>query len=387
MGNAPTIPPSSGPIPPSPPSGGSSSHAEGGQVKGHQIHTASGSQFSDELVSDLFINLKSSVSKAEQVIKDYKFCDVNPKQASRELAKLVGGARQALEERHKKKSPAIAKRLFGTIEKINRGCVGDEKEKKNPFHNLRAAKLIKKVAEGKGNIFDFIQELATMVMPKSHEYVLESAWLSLFGEQRHVILAGTTFTSRSFKALLRALKQSENLVSLSLSACKILHKGKERIMGDREAEVISQNLFSHPTLKKLQFSYQSIGDKGAISLGKLFQSLHYLNITANQITDSAITIFSSYLSHHDATLLELTLEMNKVSDEGATALSAALHTNNSLHILSLWGNELSYFGAKAFIDTLDRKNTILRRLNLGENLLSNEEKDKIFVLGDYRLVI
>ncbi len=357
-----------------------------GSLGSYQITSAQREKIPEELVTEVFNDLEAEEPlKAEQTVREFKATSKNPKDCTREIVSLIATTRAIVRKGQIDRPLPTQKKLLDAIKKVEL----DWKSKKQQTHSffiLRGAKLLKKAASLTGDISTFVKELAVANLPESQNYILESAWDLLFGEIKHLLLAGTIFLPRPYQALLRALQNNSNLKSLSLSACKIKHEAHEEKMGDIEAEALTKALEQHPSIERLYFSYHNIGEHGAASLARLANKLLCLNLKGNGISDNGGKTIAAVLANPDALLQELYLEMNQIGDQGAVTFGHSLKTNRDLQLLVLWGNEIEDEGSRALRESVLKGRVSFRRLDMGNNRLSEEELQSLQRLQDPRIV-
>lgn len=107
---------------------------------------------------------------------------------------------------------------------------------------------------------------------------------------------------------------------------------------------LSTFLSYHP-LQELSLQGNKITDQGASFLGESLRSnetLKILCLSNNQIGDQGIAQLAEAL-RHNKTLQQLDLEMNRIGDEGVIHLAEALRSNRTLKQLDLKRQESSSF--------------------------------------------
>ncbi|CAL1586753.1 unnamed protein product [Knipowitschia caucasica] len=136
-------------------------------------------------------------------------------------------------------------------------------------------------------------------------------------------------TQKDCETLAQAVKSCNSL--------KVLHLYQSSV-GDAQCRLLVKHLLDHPSLTKLDFSFNVIGDRGARAVAKLLtrSKLISLNLYFNQIQDHGAKALAHALSH-GSTLEELNLGINRVGDEGAQAIVSALRNNSCLKTLNLSG--------------------------------------------------
>lgn len=201
--------------------------------------------------------------------------------------------------------------------------------------------------------------------------------------------------STPFEVLGEALSESTRMEILILNENKIRHtsyiKFWEFLMGNKSIKKISVMKteisdktceFIGPylsnkwcTLIDLDLSRNLITDVGLITLMSnliVSSSLLYLNLASNSIRDKGIVKLVEYLVKPKCTLLELSLQGNKINNEGMEILAGFLAKNKSLKMLDLGKNEFSDHGFEPFAAEI-AKNTCLTLLDISRNKEINDE--------------
>jgi Ran GTPase-activating protein (RanGAP) involved in mRNA processing and transport len=112
----------------------------------------------------------------------------------------------------------------------------------------------------------------------------------------------------------------------------------------RGAAILAPVLKNNTTVKKLNLSNSRMGDAGLRALLPVLQSnktLQTLEIANCNITSTALEEMCKVLANSNNTLREINLANNKICNKGAKALSNALLSNYSLHLINLELNEVS----------------------------------------------
>lgn len=169
-------------------------------------------------------------------------------------------------------------------------------------------------------------------------------------------------------------KQDCNTLAVALKSCKTLKVLwlRQSLVDDDQCRLLVKDLLDHPSLTELNFSYNSIGDRGARAIGKLLDrsKLQTLDLLCNTISDHGAKAIAHALSTN-STLLSLNLQLNSVSDEGGQAIAQALLENSTLQHLHLGANKLTAQTAISLSEVLVHNNT-LKSINLVCNKLGAE---------------
>ena len=123
-------------------------------------------------------------------------------------------------------------------------------------------------------------------------------------------------------------------------------------------------------LNSLDASHQCIDDYGVTVITTFCDKLKILNLSSNKISDDGALAISDYIKSHTS-LLELNLSMNTIYDDGARGIAEAIQVNTVLQKLDLSTNEISDDGAAAISDNL-KTNTLLQTLNMSGNYITSE---------------
>ncbi|KAG0051211.1 hypothetical protein BGZ83_003996 [Gryganskiella cystojenkinii] len=154
--------------------------------------------------------------------------------------------------------------------------------------------------------------------------------------------------------------------------CKLYVDMHPRLFGEKELQVLSEELKTDSILTTLNMQGNSISDNGARTLAKALKTnmtLTTLNLQGNSINDSGAQALAKALKTN-ITLTALNLQGNSINDNGAQALATALKTNRALTTLDLWENSISDNGAQALAEAL-MANSTLTSLNLCKNSVGN----------------
>ncbi|XP_055015772.1 LOW QUALITY PROTEIN: uncharacterized protein LOC129410857, partial [Boleophthalmus pectinirostris] len=159
-------------------------------------------------------------------------------------------------------------------------------------------------------------------------------------------------TQRDCETLAQAVKSCKTL--------KVLHL-YHSMVDDTQCRLLVEHLLDHPSLTKLDLSFNCIEDRGARAIGKLLtqSKLKTLKLYNTMIRDHGAKAIAHGLSTN-TTLEELNLSLNRVGDEGGEAIATALVNNSSLKTLDLGGNEVGELTAIALSKVLIQNPTLTR---------------------------
>lgn len=147
-------------------------------------------------------------------------------------------------------------------------------------------------------------------------------------------------------------------------------------IGDQGAIVIAEGLKHHESLEELNLSYNGITKRGAIAIAdalKHNKPLVKLDLTGNEIGDEGAKALANVL----ATLTDVSLSRNAITDDGAIACASALSADGCcLEQLRLASNDIAVTGAAALASSL-RSNKILKTLDLRFNELLGVDGRKL----------
>uniref|UniRef100_A0AAR2ISE7 Uncharacterized protein n=1 Tax=Pygocentrus nattereri TaxID=42514 RepID=A0AAR2ISE7_PYGNA len=140
---------------------------------------------------------------------------------------------------------------------------------------------------------------------------------------------------------------------------------------------------SQSTLEKLQMNKCSITEEGCAALSSALCSnpshLIELDLSENQLGDSGVKKICSLLRKSNCKLSKLNLSFCNVTEGGYTALSSALKSNSSSHLveLDLRGNDPGHRGVKMLTDLVDDPNSKLKTLRLLNSSTAEEFCDSL----------
>ncbi|XP_065138262.1 NLR family CARD domain-containing protein 3-like [Paramisgurnus dabryanus] len=195
--------------------------------------------------------------------------------------------------------------------------------------------------------------------------------LPVICECRIVQLSQCNITAESCVPLTSALRSNP-------SHLRDLHLSDNKKLKDSGVKLIC-NVLKNPDCKLeiLKLSHCNITVEGCAALSSALTSnpshLRHLNLTNNDLGDSAMEHLSAFLEHPNCKLEELWLSDCKITDEGCVALSSALTSNPShLRDLSLSNNNLGDLGVKLLSAVLENPQCKLEILKLNACNITNE---------------
>ncbi|KAJ0026645.1 hypothetical protein NQD34_017645, partial [Periophthalmus magnuspinnatus] len=163
------------------------------------------------------------------------------------------------------------------------------------------------------------------------------------------------------KEMFRMTQKDCETLSQAVKSCKtlkVLHLYQSRV-DDTQCRLLVKHLLDHPSLTKLDLSFNYIEDRGARAISKLLtrSKLKTLTLYCTAIRDHGAKAFAHSLSTN-TTLEELNLSLNLVGDEGGQAIATALLSNSSLKTLNLGGTEVGEQTAIALSNVLIHNHTL-----------------------------
>eukprot|EP00937_MAST-01D_sp_MAST-1D-sp2_P006374 g6374.t1 len=200
---------------------------------------------------------------------------------------------------------------------------------------------------------------------------------------------------------LRVMQLSRNAVSdasaaaiASALACPTVALEELRLDTNRLSDAgccaIARALCGNSRLRVLSLDHNSVGDEGAEQLGRALlhnHQLRELHLASNFVTDHGARFLAESLAkphgHFESgvqvhALSVLDLGDNKLLDDGAMALAAALRKNRSLTELGLRSNKIKADACHQLADAL-RENCTLTDLDLDLNQVTTHDAIRIFV--------
>ncbi|XP_033107597.1 leucine-rich repeat-containing protein 34-like isoform X2 [Anneissia japonica] len=138
------------------------------------------------------------------------------------------------------------------------------------------------------------------------------------------------------------LKVNNALQELHLQKCDIKDFGAERLV---------DNLIENIGLKYLDLSCNRITRDGALAISKLLKRntpLEILDLGFNRIEDDGAVSISEALIDLNRTLKTLVITSNNIRAPGLVAIARSMHTNDCLQSVFIWGNHLEEPACVAF---------------------------------------
>ena len=189
-------------------------------------------------------------------------------------------------------------------------------------------------------------------------------------------LENNLITDKIVEVLLKGLKGSTQLESLSLSRNKL---------GDLGVEVVCSWVKKNPKvpIKHLNLSDNDIGYEGGRIVAEYFRdptfSLTSLNLKINFLNNQVFEIMlKNFAETKKSTLRSLNLGSNLIRDNHFESLKTFFGANQSLEELLLDGNEISFEDEQATVlQAMLAKNQVLKKFSLKFNKLKPEVAAKL----------
>ncbi|XP_071944428.1 leucine-rich repeat-containing protein 34-like isoform X2 [Antedon mediterranea] len=143
------------------------------------------------------------------------------------------------------------------------------------------------------------------------------------------------------------LKVNSDLCELHLQKCDIKDFGAERLV---DALVLNIGL------KYLDLSCNRITRDGALAISKLLKRntpLEVLDLGFNRIEDDGAVYISEALTQLNRTLKTLVITSNNIQGAGLVAIAKSMHSNPSLESVFIWGNKLEEPACVAFSELIE----------------------------------
>ena len=147
----------------------------------------------------------------------------------------------------------------------------------------------------------------------------------------------------------------------------------ENRLGDEGTEILSDGLIHNCSVRKLDLRSNGIETDGCRALSSVVKECNMLTslcLAMNEIGDIGVSKLAEGLKDKNCQLEDLDLSDNRISEDGAVALSDMLLENSRLQSLNLSFNSIGGNGASSIANVLDR-NITLRRLCLRRNNIDN----------------
>ena len=149
--------------------------------------------------------------------------------------------------------------------------------------------------------------------------------------------------------LAKMLQANTSLVRLNLAKHKVRDDG---------ARMLAQMLSQNDTLEELDLRCNEVGIAGGEALAALLMqpgcAVRTLNLASNRLHDDGALAVGAAL-RRNTTLAGLDLSKNGIADDGLVAIATGMETNDSLVELRLWGNDFGQPSAAMFHSLADRR--------------------------------
>lgn len=181
-------------------------------------------------------------------------------------------------------------------------------------------------------------------------------------------LQGNNIKSEGAQYLAEALKECTNLQMLNLNLNKIKTNG---------AMMVTELLFTHDKLLSLNLGNNKIDHDGIIGILSVLNSSNFtleeLNIEnpVYKTICQSVAIHFGKMFQNNVGLQKLSIKKHLLRDDGCHILMEHLLENNTLKVLDLNANEISFKGCEAIAKYLKGENCSLESLHLANNKCSD----------------
>ena len=144
------------------------------------------------------------------------------------------------------------------------------------------------------------------------------------------------------------------------------------VIDDDAACLISFGLYNNATIRELDLSSNLITDKGIFFICDCFRrscSLHTLILTNNLISYKGAKMISEIIVNK--AIQKFDISQNNIRDKGAEAISECLKTNNTLQELNLSDNRITSEGARKVAEAI-KVNKSLIKLDVSQNAMCDD---------------
>ena len=145
-------------------------------------------------------------------------------------------------------------------------------------------------------------------------------------------------------------------------------------LNDDTVFLITCGLYNNTTVKKLDLSCNNITDDGALAISNCLKSramLREVNLSNNNINEEGAEAIAKALEGNDS-LEKLDMMGNNICDVGAKAFGSCLKINCTLCEINLSGNAIQNRGAQGIAQALIKDNSTLQKLDISDNLLTDD---------------
>jgi Ran GTPase-activating protein (RanGAP) involved in mRNA processing and transport len=150
--------------------------------------------------------------------------------------------------------------------------------------------------------------------------------------------------------------QLAKMLQVNTTLCR-LNLAKHKVRDDG-ARMLAQNLSQNSTLEELDLRCNEVGIAGGEALAALLMqpgcALRTMNLASNRVNDDGALALGAALRRNKA-LAALDLSKNGICDDGLVAIATGMETNDSLVDLRLWGNDFGQPSATMFHSLADRR--------------------------------
>ena len=198
-----------------------------------------------------------------------------------------------------------------------------------------------------------------MNLDLNHVIISSSGLVALFeaalhsGVMKSLDVDGMDLDEIALTALATLMKRSKSITEYYLQS---IGNGKNAV------GVICDALVDNDVLELLFLESSDIGLDGARILGRFLKACKskvfaYLSLSMNRLGDEGVTALVDGLKNN-ASLRTLNLVRCGISDDGAVALASLLENGSPLETLYLFGNDIKETGMRALVNALERNHNV-----------------------------
>ncbi|CAF1548789.1 unnamed protein product [Adineta steineri] len=150
----------------------------------------------------------------------------------------------------------------------------------------------------------------------------------------------------------------------------------EHQLTDEDMKIISKEILIRKQCKQLVLRSNRITSVGVSILAQTLHnnnSLNYLDLSSNQVSDDGVHFLSIILSMNNNILKKLDLGKNGITDNGMKHLAQMIKTNKILTQLDLCSNEITDEGIRLLADAIENSNSTIELLWLTSNTLITDK--------------
>ncbi len=165
-------------------------------------------------------------------------------------------------------------------------------------------------------------------------------------------------------------KQLEEMIAQS-NLCSEMNLSRQQLI-DRDIDIVVKQAITERRCKSLLMRANKITSVGVSILAASLNNnstLEILSLRDNSVSDEGIKPLTNVLQNNNQALKRLGLQENGITDFGAEYLAQMLQKNQTLIYLSLSWNKISDQGVQLLASALNNHNNSLQVLSLSKNTL------------------